>query len=89
MVDAQLLKAIHDALKRACFNDPDDSVNVSMGEDDDSVHVVIVSQKFDRKRMREKNDQIWSILEQELRPEQRNKVSLTIGFSPEELKALV
>lgn len=37
--------------------------------------------------MKEKNDLIWSILVQNLRPEEWGKVSLSVGTSPEEIKA--
>jgi len=86
MADAQLRKKIRDALKGTYFKDPDDLVDVSDGPDD-SIHVVIVSRKFDGRRMSEKNDLIWSVLVQELRPEEWGKVSLSVGASPEEIKA--
>jgi stress-induced morphogen len=86
MADAQLKKKIRDALRGAYFKDPDDLVDVSDGPDD-SIHVVIVSRKFDGRRMSEKNDLIWSVLVQELRPEEWGKVSLSVGASPEEIKA--
>lgn len=86
MADAQLKQKIYDALKIAYFDDPDDLVDVSNGPDD-SVHVVIVSRKFDGRRMKEKDDLIWSVLVQKLQPEEWGKVSLSIGTSPEEIKA--
>lgn len=86
MADAQLKQKVRDALKGAYFKDPDDLVDVSDGPDD-SIHVVIVSRKFDGRRMREKNDLIWSTLTQNLRPEEWGKVSLSVGASPEEIKA--
>ena len=61
MADSQLKKKIRDTLKGAYFKDPDDLVDVSDGPGD-SVHVVIVSRKFDGRRMKEKNDLIWSVL---------------------------
>jgi stress-induced morphogen len=87
MAEAQLKKRIHDVLKGTYFNDPDDLVDVSDGSDDDSVHVVIVSRKFDGHRMKEKNDLIWSVLVKELRAEEWGKISLSVGTSPEEIKA--
>jgi len=86
MADAQLKQKIRDALKGAYFKDADDLVDVSDGPDD-SIHVVIVSRKFDGRRMKEKNDLIWSVLVQQLRPEEWGKVSLSVGASPEEIKA--
>lgn len=86
MADSQLKQKIHDVLKNAYFKDPGDLVDVSDGPGDD-VHIVIVSRKFDGRRIKEKNDLIWSILVQNLRPEEWGKVSLSIGTSPEEIKA--
>lgn len=86
MADMQLKQKVHDVLRSAYFKDPDDLVDVSDGPDD-SIHVVIVSRKFDGRRMREKNDLIWSVLSQKLQPDEWGKVSLSVGASPEEIKA--
>ena len=86
MADARLKDKIRDALKAASFKSPDDLVDVSDGPDD-GIHIVIVSRQFDGRRMKDKNDMIWSILVQNLRPEEWGKVSLTVGASPEEIKA--
>ena len=86
MVDAQLKELIHDVLKRGYFKDPEDLVDVSNGPDD-SIHVVVVSRKFDGRRMKEKHDLIWSELIQKLNTDEWNKISLSIGASPEEIKA--
>ena len=86
MADTQLKEKIRDTLKGSYFTDPDDLVDVSDGPDD-SVHLVIVSRKFDGRRMKEKNDLIWSVLVKNLRAEEWGKVSLSIGTSPEEIKA--
>lgn len=86
MADNQLREKIRDALRDAYFNDPDDLVDVSDGPDD-SIHVVIVSRKYSGHRMKEKNDLIWSVLVQRLRPEEWGKVSLSVWTSPEEIKA--
>ncbi len=45
------------------------------------------SRKFDGRRMKEKNDLIWSVLVAKLAPEEWGKVSLSVGASPEEIKA--
>jgi len=87
MADAQLKIKIRDSLRVAYFKDPDDLVDVSDGPGD-SIHLVIVSRKFDGHRMKEKDDLIWSALVQNLRPEEWGKVSLSIGTSPEEIKAI-
>jgi len=86
MADSHLKQKIRNALKGAYFKDLDDLVDVSDGPDD-SIHVVIVSRKFDGRRMKEKNDLIWSVLVRNLAPEEWGKVSLSIGTSPEEIKA--
>jgi stress-induced morphogen len=86
MADVQLKEKIFGALRDAYFNDSKDLVDVSDGPDD-SIHIVIVSRKFDGRRMKEKNDLIWSVLVQKLTPEEWGKVSLSVGASPEEIKA--
>ena len=67
MTDTQLKEKIHNVLKGGYFRDADDLVDVSDGPND-SIHVVIVSRKFDGRQMREKNDLIWSELSQKLTP---------------------
>jgi stress-induced morphogen len=86
MADEQLKQKIRDVLRMGYFQDREDLVDVSDGPDD-SIHVVIVSRKFDGHRMKEKHDLIWSELSQNLSPDVWGKVSLSIGVSPEELKA--
>jgi len=86
MAEVQLKEKICGALRDAYFKDPNDLVDVSDGPDD-SVHIVIVSRKFDGRRMKEKNDLIWSVLVQKLAPEEWGKVSLSVGASPEEIKS--
>lgn len=86
MAEVRIKQKVHDALKSTYFNSADEFVDVSDGPDD-SIHVV-VSRKFDGRRMRDKNDLIWSILVQNLQPEEWGKVSLTVGTSPEEIKAI-
>jgi stress-induced morphogen len=86
MADERTKQRVMEALKRAYFNDPGDLVDVSDGLDD-NIHVVVVSRKFDGHRLREKNDLIWSILIKELTPEEWGQVTLSVGVSPEEIKA--
>jgi stress-induced morphogen len=87
MADAQVKQRIHDVLKAGYFKDADDLVDVSDGPDD-NIHLVIVSRKFDGHRMREKHDLIWSDLLRKLTPDEWGKVSLSVGTSPEEIKAM-
>ena len=86
MADMELKQKIHDVLRHAYFQEANDLIDVSDGPDD-SVHIVIVSRKFDGRRMKEKNDLIWSVLVDNLQPEEWGKVSLSVGTSPEEIKA--
>jgi stress-induced morphogen len=86
MADEQLKQRIREVLRGGYFQDRDDLVDVSDGPDD-SIHVVIVSRKLDGRHMKEKHDLIWSELTQKLPPDVWGKVSLSIGVSPEELKA--
>ena len=86
MANEQIKQTIYDVLKQGYFKDLKDLVDISDGPDD-SIHVVIVSRKFDGRRMKEKHDLIWSDLSQHLPPEVWGKVSLSIGVGPEELKA--
>ena len=86
MAALQLKEKIRDVLKHAYFKDADDLVDVSDGPDD-SIHVVIVSRKFDGQRLKEKHDLIWAQLGQKLTPDEWGRVSLSIGVSPEEIKA--
>lgn len=91
MADAALKQKIRHALKSGYFSDENDLVDVSDGADGtegENVHVVVVSRKFDDQRSAEKEDRIWSILMQSLKPEEWQKVTLSIGVSPEELKAI-
>jgi stress-induced morphogen len=86
MADTQLKQKIHDELKNAYFKGAEDLVDVSDGPED-SIHLVIVSRKLDGRRMKDKDDLIWSILVKNLQPDEWGKISLTIGTSPEEIKA--
>lgn len=86
MADKQLKKKIYDVLRQGYFSDPDDAVDVSDGPED-SIHLVIFSRKFNQRSMKEKHDVIWSELMQKLNTDEWSKVSLSIGASPEEIKA--
>lgn len=87
MADALLKQKVYDSLKETYFKAPDDLVDVSDGPED-SIHLVIVSRQFDGRRMKEKDDMIWSVLTQKLSPDEWGKVSLSIGASPEDIKAI-
>lgn len=85
MTKEQLKKKVYETLKNKYFNGSDDSVDVSDGPED-SVHLVIISRKFDGKRLKDKNNLIWSQLMRYLTSEEWSKVTLSIGASPEEIK---
>ncbi len=88
MVDSALIEKVRNVLITSYFNDAGDFVDVSEGPADD-IHIVIVSRKFDAQpaSRRLKQDLIWSVLVQKLPPEDWGRVSLTVGTSPEEVKA--
>ena len=86
VADERTKQRVAEVLKTAYFKDQSDLVDVSDGLDD-NIHVVVVSRKFDGQRLREKNDLIWSILTKELTPEEWGHVTLSVGVSPEEIKA--
>lgn len=85
MADIELKTRIKGLLKGGYFPDPDDLVDVSDG-DDDNVHIVVVSRKFDGLRFQEKNDLIWGELIAKLKELEWQKVSLSVGVTPEEIK---
>jgi hypothetical protein len=86
MADERPKTKIWEVLKSGYFKDPGDLVDVSDGPDDD-IHLVIVSRKFDGRRMKEKNDLIWSELVKDLAPDEWGRITLSVGASPEEIKA--
>jgi stress-induced morphogen len=86
MANEALKKKVYDVLRDGYFNARDDSVDVSNGYDD-FIHVVIVSRKFDGKYADEKEELIWSQLNKFLTPEEWGRITLSIGVSPEEIKA--
>jgi hypothetical protein len=86
MANERLKQKVYNALKQGYFSDPDDAVDVSDGPED-SIHLVIFSRKFNKRSMKEKHDLIWSELMQKLTTEEWGKISLSIGASPEEIKA--
>ncbi len=81
MTNEHIKKKVYDALKKGYFNGPDDAVDLSDGPGD-SIHLVVVSRKFDGRRLKDKNDLIWSQLMQHLSQDEWSKVSLSIRVSP-------
>lgn len=87
MAEQAVKDHIRDSLRNAYFNKLDDLVDVSDG-DGDNIHIVVVSRQLGGKRAKEKTDLLWSILTQNLPPEQWGKITLVTATTPEELKAL-
>lgn len=86
MAAPSLVQRVHDVLKQGVFNAPTDLVDVST-DDHGDIHVVVVSRKFDGRRLREKQDLIWNELQSKLKPKEWGKVTLSVGVSPEEIKS--
>jgi stress-induced morphogen len=86
MADAALKRKIKALLRTECFNDPDDAVFVSDGSTDETIHVVVVSEKFEGRGLREKTQMILQILTDSLSRDEWGRVTLCIGRVPEELK---
>ena len=61
MACKRLKRKIHDILSDGYFNDEKDYVDVSDG-DDDLVHIIVVSRKFNGYTMKSRGDIIWQEL---------------------------
>jgi stress-induced morphogen len=84
MADAQIKKKIETLLRRE-FNE-NSAVDVSDGYQN-NIHIVVVSRKFSGRSENEKQDMIWNLIETgDLSDSDKNKISLVIPYSPEELK---
>jgi stress-induced morphogen len=88
MADERLKQEIHDVLKQTFFNAPDDLVDVSDGPDD-SIHLVLVSRKFDGKRMKAKHELVNELLTSQFPQEVLGRISLAVCKSPEDIKAAI
>ena len=87
MANDQLKEKIYQVLTKGYFNSSRDLVDVSDGSGD-LIHLVVVSRKFDGNCMMERHNLIWSELTQKLAPEEWSQISLSVGMSPEEIKAM-
>ncbi len=82
--EAQIKKKIEELLRKE-FNE-NSTVDVSDGYQD-NIHIVVVSRKFSGRSENEKQDIIWNLIEtSNLSDSDKNKISLIIPYSPEELK---
>ena len=80
-----LKQKIRDLLSNGYFNDKKDYVDVSDG-DDDLVHIIVVSRKFNGYTMKSRGDIIWRELFDHLSTEEWGNVTLSIGMLPEEVR---
>lgn len=85
---ANLKEKIASALAGGGFSGRGDLVDVSDSEDTGSIHVVVVSRKFDGMGMLEKQDAIWTILADGLDSEELERITLMVGVSPEDIKSV-
>ena len=87
MADETVTQRIYDALKNGYFTDEKDYVDVSNGSGDD-VEIVVVSRKFKDYNRWRRVDIIWKELEKHLPQEEADRVFLSIGMLPEDVKIL-
>lgn len=85
MADPALKQKIRDTLKRKAFNAPDDVVDVSDGELEDLVHVVVISRQFDGRGLSQRTDLLCTEMERYLTPDERGHVILAAGVSPSQV----
>ncbi len=66
---------------------PHDTIDVSLSGVRDNVHVVVVSRVFDDMGERQKQEYLWDLLDgSDLSDEEKNRISLILAYSPDELK---
>ena len=82
MGDVTLKEKIRDTLKREAFDAPDDVVDVSDGEVEGFVHVVVISHKFDGRSLSARTDLLCTEMERHLSPDEWGQVILAAGVSP-------
>jgi len=85
MASPDLKQRIYRTLRTAYFRDENDLIDVSDGPED-SVHLVVVSRKFDGQRLNAKSDLIWDLLMKLLPKDDWGKVTLSVGASPDDYK---
>jgi hypothetical protein len=83
MAEARIKRKIRELLKRELFPKPSDVVSVTDGDGgDDDIHLVVISDKLERRGLREKSDLIWDELQSKLKPEEWGQVSIAIALGP-------
>jgi len=66
---------------------PDETVDVSLSGIRDNVHVIVVSNKFDRMTEKKKQDYLWKLIdESSLSEEEKLRISMVLPVSPKELR---
>ena len=66
---------------------PDETVDVSLSGIRDNVHVIVVSNKFDRMTEKKKQDYLWELIdESSLSEEEKLRISMVLPVSPKELR---
>ncbi|RLB99599.1 MAG: hypothetical protein DRI57_33370 [Deltaproteobacteria bacterium] len=84
MANIQTKKKIEVLLRRE-FSE-NSAVDVSDGYQD-NIHIVVVSRKFSGRSESEKQDMLWNLIETgALSESDKNRISLIVPYSPEELK---
>jgi hypothetical protein len=79
----EIKSALRDRIRREF---PTDTVDVSDGYQS-NIHVMVVSRKFDPMKEREKQDLLWSLIDDAgLEDAEKQLISLVVPLSPEELR---
>jgi stress-induced morphogen len=89
MADEGLKLKVRDALRATTFGGKEEAVDVSDGEVDPHIHVVVFSRKFDGLGFGEKHDLIWNALEASLTPDELVQITLVVGVTPQDAKAYI
>jgi hypothetical protein len=62
-------------------------VDVSLSGIRDNIHIVVMSRQFDDMLEKEKQELLWSIIDQsDLNEEEKLRISLIVPLSPDEVK---
>ena len=86
--NTEVKRRIYEVLRHGYFSDEKDYVDVSNGSGDGSVHIVVVSRKFNGYNRWRRGDIIWDELEKHLSQVEWGHVFLSVGVLPEEVRLL-
>jgi len=85
----ELSDKIISALKAGPFKDAEDAVIVDYPPTGvDEIHVVVVSRKFEGLRMKQKISLITSALRGKLSKREHTRITLVMGLTPDDVKAV-